>query len=126
MTENNILILLNNKKLYITNSTSYINYSKSYAKNKWLKLYNPIKVIKEFNDSNIEKLTIKYMYNYGIKNVRSDIYPKVDLTDSEISKINKDIEEYNKTKYKESPYMMDKLMCLKYASDDDDSDIFDH
>ena len=119
MTENNILILLNNKKLYITNSTSY-------AKNKWLKLYNPIKVIKEFNNSNIERLTIKYMYNYGINNVRSDIYPKVDLTDSEISKINKDIEEYNKTKYKESPYMMDKLMGLKYASDDDESDIFDH
>ena len=120
MTENNILLLLNNKKLYITNST------KPYAKNKWLKLYNPIKVIKEFNNSNIEKLTIKYMFNYGIKNVRSDIYPRVELTDSELLKINKDIEEYNKTKYRESPYMMDKLMGLKYASDEDESDVFDN
>ena len=119
MTENNILILLNNKKLYISNSKS------SNSNNKWLKLYNPIKVIKEFNNSNIEKLTIKYMYNYGVKNVRSDIYPRVELTDTELSKIKKDIDEYNKTKYKDSPYMMDRLFGLHYASDDEESDVFD-
>jgi hypothetical protein len=120
MTQNNILILLNNRKLYITNS------KKSYTNNKWLKLYNPIKVIKEFKNSNIDKLTIKYMDNYGIKNVRSDIYPRVELTEIELLKIKKDIEIYNKTKYNESPYMMDRLLGLKYASDDDESDIFDN
>ena len=57
----------------------------------WIKKY-PIKSVCKTN-YNLEKITIDYMKNYGIENVRSDLYQDVELSEDIIKDINLIINE---------------------------------
>jgi hypothetical protein len=118
-----VLLILKKNKIFITKLIS--NNLIDYRFNDWLKLYNSIKIYKIFYDKTIDYLTYKYMNEYGIDNVRSDLYYSIKLTDNEIKNINDNIFKYIKSKNnKKSIYVLDILFNIPYSSSDDESDLF--
>ena len=118
-----VLLILKENKIFITNLI--YNNLIDYRFNDWLKLYNPIKIYKIFYDKTIDYLTYKYMNEYGIDNVRSDLYFNIKLKDNEIKNINDNIFKYVKSKdNKKSIYMLDILFNMPYSTSDDESDLF--
>jgi hypothetical protein len=118
-----VLLILRKNKIFITNLI--YNNLIDYRFNDWLKLYNPINIYKMFYDKTIDYLTYKYMNEYGIDNVRSDLYFNIKLKDNEIKNINDNIFKYIKSKdNKKSIYMLDILFNIPYSTSDDESDLF--
>jgi hypothetical protein len=117
-----IILVLKNYKLFITKFKSY-NLD-DYKFNEWLKLHNPIRIGKKYNNETIEYLHTKYCRSYGINNVRSDLYSNVLLNDNDIKNINYNILEYNKYRSNTSIYFMDFLFNIPHNDSDDESELF--
>jgi hypothetical protein len=117
-----IILVLKNYKLFITKFKSY-NLD-DYKFNEWLKLHNPIRIGKKYNNETIEYLHTKYCRSYGINNVRSDLYSNVLLNDNDIKNINFNILEYNKYRSNTSIYFMDFLFNIPHNDSDDESELF--
>jgi hypothetical protein len=117
-----IILVLKNYKLFITKFKSY-NLD-DYKFNEWLKLNNPIRIGRKYNNETIEYLHTKYCRSYGINNVRSDLYSNVLLNDNDIKNINYNILEYNKYRSNTSIYFMDFLFNIPHNDSDDESELF--
>lgn len=89
------ILSLENNKYYIgkTNSTDVrINQHFNNKGSEWTKIYKPIKVveiIKDSDDFDEDKYTLKYMSKYGIENVRGGSFCEVNLNLDTISHIEK-------------------------------------
>jgi hypothetical protein len=116
------IILLKSKKLYITPLISYT--LSDYIDNEWLKTYHPIEIVREYDQNrNFNRILMKYIIDYSIKNVRGGKYTNINLTKEEIKQINTDIEKYNLTKNtKQSPYLIDNIFGIPHNTSDDDSE----
>ena len=100
------IILLEKERYYIYISEE-IQYSKILIEceiyDDYIKKYKPIKIIEQFilEDSNpylIDSIVKKYMYKYGINNVKGGSYTDEYLSSSQIENIRKEFE------FIENPY----------------------
>jgi len=70
------------------------NLGESLSSLEWIKKY-PIKSVRK-SSNDLEKTTIIYMQNYGINNIRSDLYKDVKLSDDIIESIKDSIKTFKK------------------------------
>jgi predicted GIY-YIG superfamily endonuclease len=63
----------------------------------WTRKYKPITIIETFDGDIERELTLKYMNDYGIENVRGSVWCKVNLKQKSINKIKKILQRNYKT-----------------------------
>src|SRR3989338_4208845 len=91
------VLKLQGGKYYIGKSTSTLNRVDQHIKGngaQWTKIYPPLRVVEIFENCDMfeeHKQTIRYMSEYGIENVRGAEYVKINLTEENVSAINREL-----------------------------------
>lgn len=91
------ILKLSNDKYYIgksCNPPERIRQHFLLKTGKWIKTHNPLYVEKIVSDCNVfdeEKITLEYMYKYGIDNVRGGSFCNVNLTEEEVKYLKRQI-----------------------------------
>lgn len=97
------VLILESTKYYITKIPQLLpiriklmeNYN--VINSEWIQIYKPLKIVEQFETFDIfaeNNTTKKYMKLYGIENVRGGSYSNVDLDNSQIKSLEKELNDY--------------------------------
>ena len=86
------VLKLSGIKYYICKTTNINKFSNNYCKilNVWTNNYEPINIVEYFEENDFiteNKVTLDYMFHYGINNVRGGSYSSLILENNTIEKI---------------------------------------
>lgn len=89
------VLKLKNDKYYI-GETDDINFKLTDCdQNNWTILHKPIEIIEFKSNRNVDNYTVKYMYKYGLSNVRGGQFNNIILTNEQYNIIEKKIQKNN-------------------------------